>query len=783
MPRFRRNPSIRIRVQDKDNTLASTAALGRAVGWAQMKVRQLNRALWRSDPDRTHLPARTYRYAMPGSTVSMIEIKTSPPAGMWLVRIVGDSSKFGNFIWVPTEGPDFPDVPRDQILVKAEGFGGAYNVEIEPDLIAKGIDWKGFTRTEDIDGNELSRPITDVLTWEGPGARYINYASGSRLGREVFRNGVEYTDTNNLLNHLSGFGLGDSVVGAAIQGTFGSPAGRKDVLVTRGDFSEFGGAQGIGFLSWKIWARKENGTEGEFVPVPAVPDPDADPQPNPDGWKLIATIPALDNVNVNRYARMPIWFFNQSGTEASLMLPVQDSGIKPRRTRNFFAIETIPRDFPMELQLATLSIDAFAETASIVYEAREPEVTGQQVDKFTGDASGTVTNFCEGCAQGSRQGSLTTSSVWTFNGEVRRVAVDYKGDTRVFATMALRQGAGTSFIKNSSFETSFHGGDPTIKPPSNVATCSETTVSADFENIEIFGWDLRVGGATMAYKYEDETSIGDLGGQSRTQTDDNGLNNAGGLQWMDLRNDLIVYVSPSRTISSIVGPATSFNGTTVVYGDSTASGEQIVGVRAVRGSTTLVEYEERVTLATQQTGAGIFTNFFPNNFLGFTSQLVTSGNFCRFGVPPDERATRVTTIVTFFCNCTNSEVETPRNLNANKVSLESMQFDDTDTINALGSSTAILVNSTHATDTAGNVALSIRTYEGRANAIGVWPGPARLNFIDGDDMIDVMNQVTYVDPGPDAELGTADDFDLPPLDDTARADELSTNRSGTIFIL
>ena len=112
-----------------------------------------------------------------------------------------------------------------------------------------------------------------------------------------------------------------------------------------------------------------------------------------------------------------------------------------------------------------------------------------------------------------------------------------------------------------------------------------------------------------------------------------------------------------------------------------------------------------------------------------------------------------------------------------------MQFDDTDTINALGSSTAILVNSTHATDTAGNVALSIRTYEGRANAIGVWPGPARLNFIDGDDMIDVMNQVTYVDPGPDAELGTADDFDLPPLDDTARADELSTNRSGTIFIL
>jgi hypothetical protein len=428
----------------------------------------------------------------------MIEIKTSPPAGMWLVRIVGDSSKFGNFMWVPTEGPDFPDVPRDQILVKAEGFGGAYNVEIQPDLIAKGIDWKGFTRTEDISGNELSRPITDVLTWEGPGARYINYAGGSALDRFVYKDGVEYTDTSNLINHLDGFGLGDSVVGAAIQGTFGSPEGRRDVLITRGDFSEFRGAQGIGFLSWKIWTRNENGTDGEFVPVPAVPDPDADPQPNPNGWKLIATIDAPDNVAVNRYGRMPIWFFNQSGTEASLMLPVQDSGIKPRRQRSFFAIETIPRDFPMELQLATLSIDAFAETASIAFEAREPEVTGQQVDTFTGQGSGNVTNFCEGCPVGSQQGSLTTSSVWTFNGEVRRVAVDYKGDTRVFATMALRQGAGRSEIKNSSFTTTFSGGPV---PPGG--GCSETTVDADFENIEKFGWDLRVGGATMAYKYED----------------------------------------------------------------------------------------------------------------------------------------------------------------------------------------------------------------------------------------------------------------------------------------
>jgi hypothetical protein len=142
----------------------------------------------------------------------------------------------------------------------------------------------------------------------------------------------------------------------------------------------------------------------------------------------------------------------------------------------------------------------------------------------------------------------------------------------------------------------------------------------------------------------------------------------------------------------------------------------------------------------------------------------------------------VTTILTFFCNCTNSEVEIPRNLNANKVSLESMQFDDTDTLNAASGSNSILLNSTHATDTAGNVALSIRTYEGRTNAIGVWPGPARLNYIDGDDLIDVMNQVTYVDPGPDAELGTADDFDLPPLDDTARAKGL-TSRLGTLVIL
>jgi hypothetical protein len=93
------------------------------------------------------------------------------------------------------------------------------------------------------------------------------------------------------------------------------------------------------------------------------------------------------------------------------------------------------------------------------------------------------------------------------------------------------------------------------------------------------------------------------------------------------------------------------------------------------------------------------------------------------------------------------------------------------------------MNSTHATDTAGNVALSIRTWEGRQAVEGFFPGPTWLNYIDGDDLIDVMNQVTYIDPGPNQALGDFDDFDLPPLDDTARADPAGSASSGTIYIL
>jgi hypothetical protein len=96
------------------------------------------------------------------------------------------------------------------------------------------------------------------------------------------------------------------------------------------------------------------------------------------------------------------------------------------------------------------------------------------------------------------------------------------------------------------------------------------------------------------------------------------------------------------------------------------------------------------------------------------------------------------------------------------------------------------MNSTHATDTAGNVALSIRTYSGRSFVWGggTYGGPLWLNYIDGDNLIDVMNQVDYVDPGPDDELGTPDDFDTPPIDeDTGRANEVNVARSGTIYIL
>ncbi len=123
MPKNLRNPPIRIRVSDPNNTLTSTARLGRAVGFAQMKVRQLAHQLWRQDPDRTHLPARTYRYAMPASSVSMIEIKTSPPNGMWLVRIVGGSPLPAGILALPR------NVDNDQ------GWVSPFEQDADPDAV------------------------------------------------------------------------------------------------------------------------------------------------------------------------------------------------------------------------------------------------------------------------------------------------------------------------------------------------------------------------------------------------------------------------------------------------------------------------------------------------------------------------------------------------------------------------------------------------------------------------------------------------------------------------
>jgi hypothetical protein len=56
-----------------------------------------------------------------------------------------------------------------------------------------------------------------------------------------------------------------------------------------------------------------------------------------------------------------------------------------------------------------------------------------------------------------------------------------------------------------------------------------------------------------------------------------------------------------------------------------------------------------------------------------------------------------------------------------------------------------------AVDTAGNTALSVKTY---VDFGGEFVGtPPWINFITGDDLIDVMNQVTYDDGGePPVEL-------------------------------
>jgi hypothetical protein len=655
---------------------------------------------------------------MPGSDIGIIELKTNPREQSWHARITGGEA-FGELIIIPTDD-EVGD--RNQLLVQADGVGGPYTVTVEPDLIAGNIDWKGNKRVEDEEGNPLEKPVTDVLSWKGPANRVgPGHRGAQSLTTTIFKGGLIYALAPG------------PVVAAAIQGPVGGD--RFDVVITNTDATS-GGPQGTGSATWSVYKK----TEGR---IPGLGDPGLfDPDTNPNGWKLIEALAGPDDLQGERWNRMRCWYFNRSGTQVSALIPVTDTPAVVLRRNQLPAVGTVPSRYPMKIRLMSIDIDAFAETAVLNDEGREDPFTTSRVF-----VSAT-------CSAGGGMGSPITASsasseITIQEGGTRRIGVDYKGDTRVFATMQAVPGAGSQ----SEFATNTTVGPTTADP---IFTTASSAV------IEDFGWTLKVGPTEIDLIRRQRETIAALdteglaGPGTFTQeipidnSDGSGLtpNGTTRILYCDLRNDVLIWAT-GRTIitSSSAGPVQSqdqpnlgFLSCTmnVVFADASTESTDGLLIEEYVGSNLVRSYNETNV---RTSGVGTANHQMLGTVWTSTPEGIIAPDPCCGDFSAFSPVAGVTKEFSF-------ENFTPLD-------------DDFSPQDGLRPTVA-------AVDTAGNVASSITTHSG----IEIFPSPAPgwtpggvpyLNFISGDDLIDVMNQVEHFDPGPDMELGTEDDILLPPV--------------------
>ena len=792
-----------IRVSDEDNALIPHVEVARAIGFVKAKARQLTKLLWRDSSQssaRNNLPNRTYYWAMPGSEIAIIELKTNPREQSWHARIIG-GKRLGQFIWIPT---DDVDGDKDQILVKAEGFEGPYEVFKDNDLVAGNIDWKGPTRTKDANGDPLVDPrqITDVITWRGPENRVHQMGSVAGMTTSTFKDGAEYATAPN----------DDGVLGAAIQGLIaeeeGDP-GRRDVMICldSSTFSLSGGPEGIGVLKFNIYVRPEAALiDGSLIdPTPF------DPEDNPNGWKLIATLDAFDDIAAERWTRTRMWYFNRDGTQASAMLPSNidadsvGAGAPIVRRNISPAVGNEPELHPMHLRLATININAFAETATISFEAREPIFETTKVGEVTEcSASGSFANFCQGPPVGSYTTLRTETAITTHSGGPRRVAVDYIGNTRVFATMNLITGAGTSTVASTN-ET--HTGNPgfgTCPGASGDINPTDVDIDGSIEGTSKFGYELRVGTSVVPIWHEETTTSSaiSLNNNNSDGTFDEveveSTFNQVGIVWLDLRVGLVIYSESSHLLAGRKGDqgfpfgSDADNIKMLFNHPAEQVSQRNARIKAVRGGNTLAEYAEGATRG--NVGVGLAT--YPRTRIqGTTTPTATpcmvgpincTINFSNTSFSPLPGDCDFLKGFTSFGIVPVTTEEIP-------ISLESLTDRDDNLASFPSNESNFNRQGTAQTDTARNTAFSFETFEGVVvGASGgdpefTYPGPKWLNFIHGDDLIDVSNQVEYFDDGPDMMPGTPDDILRPPVEvDTGRAKNVGWNGAvgaGSIKIL
>lgn len=696
-------PNLVIRVSDSDNNLVSHVqeAAGWAIGFVRSKCSQLDMQLRNSNNGQ--LPQRSYYWAIVGKDVARISLKVDVLTQSWFAKIIVGGLRVGDLIMIPT---DSTTGARPQILVQSEGTGGPYVTTRDPPtepgtaFVAGNFDWKGRTRKTDFDGNPLDRPETDILTWNGPITRAGPTLGGvTPMGDDVWKDGLLYAVAP----------AGEFIVGSAIQArgiaNLEQLGDRKHIIITDSTTTS-GGPGGRGEATWKVYTRPEE-TIADPGRDPGIYHPDT----NPGGWKLIATLTSPDDFNGTRWQRMRVWYFNRSGNQCSAMMPVNEAGDPAGPT--YAGGGTKSNTFPMRSRLMSIDINAFTEIVTLNDEGVEPTLVH------------TVVNTINGCSD--TMGSQSASSTSTWGGTIpatRRVSVDYKGDTRVFATLGVTSSG--QDVRSSSVG----GGGWSVS--------GALGVDIDFS--------LRIGATTVSLGSYSETEtmiasgsafspsgsiIRNVVAQSMSGPFFPIIGGSTKLLYADLRSDLAIVsygTLSDRTDSSVNAAGIAVNATNVVtvsYTPWDLTLNRSVLQEATINGDVVASYSDN-DLPYGETNNNLLQSFAPH------------GGSCP---------------ITFNDSITELDI-----------SLESFQFLDADISNGGDGRKENYA----ATDSAGNTALSLRSFSGFivATAFRQWiaGGVQWTNFITGDDtLLDVMNQIEHVLPGVDGNLPSDDDVTLPPV--------------------
>lgn len=865
--RFWDIPTI-IRVQDKDNNLASSAAFGRAVGWAKIQVRALNRQLRGGAEFSKRLPYRTFHYAMPVFGVSRITIWTNPPDGTWHVRIIGGGVTLGAFIWSPR---DDLLVSRGTILVQSKDDGWEANPK--PEYVGGIIDWKGPIVTEDLFGNTLDEPKRDILTWHGPDSRHGPQRSrrkGVWSGGESNRFGL-YVGSTVIYRNGQVFAVApvDGEHAGTVGGNTGTPfvnipiiEGRvlaaafqtfqdEKYLIVITDFLDFftgttaisgprtniifgaPGPDGLGVGKFFVWSLKISEWFGSLSNSIYDPDLPRGLTEGPGGtpnfrgsWVKIGELSPPPGFAPARWIRSRMWFFNEDGTEAVTMLPVEipdENGV----------YHVVRKDTGWDfhrwaVQEATINIDITgSHRGNVTLTPGEVvDELPQQVDRSSGffTISGasvvTFTDVNGDCAPEFRVENSTTTkegsgdATTEYSGGPWKIAADYKGNTKVYATVSMVSGVG--YQSTSSFETtaelsqaigqiSERTTDHTETRQMTSKTGFQITVGAtnfQFSGVEesatvTKSWDILTLGDSIQRNVVGPNILNFAQDETRS-VEEKHLHDAGwdiehngAFLWMDLREDIVVWsTKTSRSYEGVwSGTSASVFQSLVSIQVSQVSGSRNYEnfIRVYRAGAVIDEYLIEATNDVAFRG-GRFASAGPGQ--GFLKPHTSFES--TFPDPPDDafcnrlsptgiqvewdNTSTIIGLTDGLGNITNvprtNSSESTRALIASPPTMEYFAREDifTDLSDARMRYEHTLGIGV---DGGRHLAYSIETQSERdptsytvdRTRFDVPDTPEYLNHIDNGNWLDVSNQVTYIRAGPDGELGTADDITDPPLVD------------------